>query len=103
MKIAVAAINKNENSEISSRAGRSPYYLIFNEKGEFLEIISNPFVLGGGGVGMAVAKMLADKDVKIIIAGVIGENMASALDERGIKYYEKQGLAKEALKEITKA
>ena len=32
MKIAVAAIEKEENSEISSRAGRAPYFLIFDEK-----------------------------------------------------------------------
>jgi len=100
MKIAIAVINKNENSEISSRAARAPYFLIFNEKGELLEAISNPFAVGGGGAGFAVAKMLADKDVDTVIAGAFGPNMASALNERGIKYFEKQGTAKEAIQEV---
>jgi len=93
-------INKDENSEISSRAGRAPYYLIFNEKEELLETLSNPFTIGGGGVGIAIAKMLADKDVEIIIAGATGSNITNALDAKGIKFYEKHGRAKEALREV---
>jgi len=33
MKIAVAAIDKDETSEVSPRSGRSKFYLIFNERG----------------------------------------------------------------------
>ena len=47
MKIAIAALKKKENSQISIQAGRAPYYLIFNEKSELLETVSNPFSRGG--------------------------------------------------------
>ena len=102
MKIAIATNNKNENSEISGRGGRAPYYLIFNEKGELKETISNPFAVGGGGAGFAVAKMLADKGVDIFAASAVGGNMAGALEERGIKYCEKMGTARQAAREIAK-
>ncbi len=95
MKIAIATIDKNENSEISGLGARAPYYLIFNEQGELTETLSNPFAVGGGGAGFSVAKMLADKGVNVFVAGAIGDNMIGALEEREIKYYEKTGVAKE--------
>ena len=98
MKIAIASFNKNEDSEISSRGGRAPYYLIFDENQKFLKAISNPFAIGGGGAGTSVAKMLSDMNIDIVIAGAIGEKMAASLDEKEIRYYEKKGNIKNVLK-----
>lgn len=102
MKYAVAANKKDENSEISAMAARAPYFLIFNEKGELLEKISNPFAVGGGGAGFSVAKILADKNINCFVAENIGKNMAEALKERGVEYCERAGLAKQAIEEIVK-
>jgi predicted Fe-Mo cluster-binding NifX family protein len=100
MKIAVAAIGKDETSEVSPRSGRSKFYLIFNEKGDLLEAISNPFSRGGGGAGFGVAKMLADKDVDIIVGRQVGEHMDEILKMRGLKYYEMTGTAKDVVSRI---
>jgi len=96
MRIAVASEGRDEDSEISSRGGRAPYYLVFDEKGKLLESISNPFAVGGGGAGFAVAKMLADKNIDTFIAGNIGQNMKGALEERGIRCVIMTGPAKKA-------
>jgi len=87
MKIAVASEGKDEDSKISQRGGRAPYYLIF-EDGKLVEKIKNPFAKGSGGAGFSVAYMLANKNIDLVIAGKIGGNMESALKEKGIKYKE---------------
>ncbi len=99
MKIAVATEDKDVNALVSERAGRAPYYLIFeisDGKTKLLEIIDNPFKMGSGGAGFSVAKMLADKNVDIIIAGKFGPNMEMAMNERKVKYNVAQGNADKA-------
>ena len=100
MKIAIATIEDKEDSQISERAGRAPFYLLFNEKGEVIESIKNAFAVGGGGAGFSIAKMLADKGVDIAVAGTLGDNMTKALEERGVKQLEKTGVAKDIAIEV---
>ena len=97
MKIAIASVSRDENAEISPRPGRARFYLLFDEKGDLLEVISNPFSRGGGGAGFGVAKMLADKGVDIVVGGKFGENMEGALGERGLRYQQMTGSVREGL------
>jgi predicted Fe-Mo cluster-binding NifX family protein len=96
MKIAVAS-QKPEASTVAVQAGRAPHYLIYDEGKNFMESISNPFAVGGGGAGFGVAKMLADKDVEIVIAGQFGDKMEQAMDGRGTKHLEFDGSVADAL------
>jgi len=98
MKIAIASEGKDENSEISQRGGRAPYYLLFEDK-KLIEVIKNPFAAGSGGAGFSVAYMLADKKVNLVIAGKFGGNMESALKEKGIKFKEE---SRKKVKELIK-
>ena len=101
MKIAIASEGKEENSEISQKGGRAPYYLIFENK-KLIETIKNPFASGSGGAGFSVAYMLAEKKVNSVIAGKVGGNMISALKEKGIKFKESNGEINKVLKHIIK-
>jgi predicted Fe-Mo cluster-binding NifX family protein len=100
MKIAVAALEKSLDSEISTQAGKSPFYLIINEQGELQEELKNPFSIGGGGAGFGVAKMLADRAVDAVAAGKFGANMIEALEQRGIRAYEMKGTVLDATAKI---
>ena len=90
MKIAIASEGKNIESEISPKGGRTPYYLVFENK-KLVETIKNPFAVGGGGAGWSVTHMLADKKVDLVICGRIGPNMEMALKQKGIKFREESG------------
>lgn len=83
MRIAIAKLGKKEDSEISEKAGRAPYYLIY-ENDKLIEVWKNPFAVGGGGAGSSVAKVMETKGVQKVIAGKFGEKMEAALKERNI-------------------
>ena len=99
MKVAIASEGKDVESEVSLRGGRAPYYLIF-EKAKLIEVIKNPFAVGGGGAGWSVAHMLANKKIDLVIAGRVGPNMESALKEKGLKFKEASGKVKDNLEKI---
>lgn len=99
MKIAIASEGKEIESEVSGRGGRAPYYLVFEDK-KLIEVIKNPFASGSGGAGFSVAYMLADKKVELVIAGKIGGNMVSALEDKGIKFSEDDGKINEIIKKL---
>jgi len=97
IKQAIASKGESIESEISEKAGRASYYLIFENK-KLVETIKNPFATGGGGAGFSVAYMLAEKKVNLVIAGKFGDNMESALKEKGLKFEEKTGKIREIIK-----
>ena len=98
MKIAIASEGKDLNSEISSRGGRAPFYLIFENK-KLVEVVKNVFAVGGGGAGFSVAYLLADKKVDLVVAGKVGGNMIGALKEKGIKFREAEGKVGDFIKD----
>ncbi len=97
MNVAIAALGKEEDSQVSERAGRAPYYLLF-EEGRLVEAWKNPFAAGGGGAGWSVARVLAEKGVELAIAGRFGGKMEQALDEAGIRHEERRGSVAAALR-----
>ncbi len=100
MNIAIASDGKNLKSEVSAVSGRARYFLIF-ENGELEKVISNPFRIGGGGASFAVAALLAEEGVELIVSGHFGEKMVAVLAEKNIKKRELSDLkVEEALKKV---
>ncbi|MBN2324300.1 MAG: NifB/NifX family molybdenum-iron cluster-binding protein [Spirochaetes bacterium] len=102
MKIAIAALKKDETSQVSDQAARAPFFLVFDGQGALVETVKNPFRLGGG-AGFAVAKLLADRGIDTFIAARIGDKMTAALRERGIIPHEMTGMVSDAVSEILRA
>ncbi len=84
MIVAVATDGDSPDSPVSVRAARAPYFQIYKD-GKLVEVIRNPFAIGGGGAGWSVAYMLAEKGVNVFVAGNAGPNFQTALAQRGIR------------------
>ena len=100
MKIAVAASSKTAKASVSNMAAKCPYYLIFNNKGELIEVIDNPYRDASGGAGPSAANFLAQQGVTLVIAGNFGSKMINTLKNKGITHFEFKGRVDDAVKRV---
>jgi len=101
-KIAIAAVDDSATSQISERAGRAPYYLIFDGNGHFLKSLINPSQTRGRRVSSGVVDLLVKESVKIVIAGKFGDKMKKSLETNRIEFHQDTGIAIEVLDELIK-
>ena len=100
MKIAVAAAGQEKDAAINEQAGRTPFFLFFDDKGNFLEALENPARDQSRRAGPSAALFLADKGVTLVIAGNFGDKMIQVLDEHHIQYVTKTGTADIVVKTV---
>ena len=101
--IAVASLDRTEKSQVSDRAARAPYYLLFDESGKLFEVIANPYYDSARSAGPKVANLLVGKNVTIVVAEDFGSKMIAALNKEGINYYKASGIVKEAVEELIRS
>ena len=97
MLTAIASTKDDLSGEISTQGARAPYYLLMDGD-DLKKTLSNPFAKGGGGAAYAVAKLLEQDEVEKLVVVKIGDNMVTALAERGITFDQFEGTVKEYLK-----
>ena len=101
-KIAVASNGETLKASVSNKAAKCPYYLIFDNKGELIKVIDNPYGNAGGGAGPSAANFLAKTGVTIVIAGNFGSKMTNTLQSNGITHFRFKGSVGDAVKEVLK-
>jgi len=102
MKIAVAASSKYAKASVSNIAAKCPYYHIFNNKGEFIELIDNPYKDASRGAGPLAVNFLVQRGIDIIVAGSFGSKMIDALRNNGKTHFEFKGSVDDAVKRVLK-
>ncbi|NQT10210.1 MAG: hypothetical protein HQ573_03460 [Desulfobacteraceae bacterium] len=102
MKIAVAADSKTAKASVSNMAAKCPYYHIFNNKGELIEVIDNPYRDTSRGAGPLAANFLVQRDIDIIVAESFGSKMIDALRNSGKTHFEFKGRVDDAIKKVLK-
>jgi predicted Fe-Mo cluster-binding NifX family protein len=95
--IAVAASNKTVSASVSSQAGRSPFFLLFDKQGTFVEAVDNPYK-DAGNAGIPSLDFLASKGVKVLVAEGFGSKIVEVMKSKGMRPVEFKGNAKDAVK-----
>ncbi len=99
-RIAVATDGDTPSAKVSSQAGFSPFFLLFDPKGAFLEALKNPVQTRGMGRGTAVVDFLAGKGVKVLVAEGFGSRIVEYITGKGMKPVEYKGNAADAVKKV---
>ena len=100
MKIAVAATSSETDAEVEMRGARASCYHLFDEQGELLEVLANPFLQVDRGAAPKAALLLSDKEVTLLAAGEFGPRFSSELEQRGIQHLQKSGLVSDVIREL---
>jgi predicted Fe-Mo cluster-binding NifX family protein len=99
-KIAIASDGEAMDSQVGRQGARCRWLLFFDENGELMETLENPYWQQRGSAGVNCAELLADKKVTVFVANNIGNKMAAVLDESDITFISHSGTVEEALKEV---
>ena len=95
--VAVAAIDKTVSAPVSSQAGRSPFFLLFDKQGNFVEAVGNPYK-DAGNAGIPTLDFLASRGIKVLVAESYGPKIVEVMKDKGMRHVEFKGSAKDAVK-----
>jgi len=85
MKIAISSTGPNLDDALEARFGRCPYFLVVDPTTMEFEALPNPNRELGGGAGIQSAKLMTEKDVRVILTGSCGPNAVQVFERGGIK------------------
>ena len=114
MKIVISSTGKTLESEVDTRFGRCPYFLIVeieNKKLKNVKAIENTATSQAGGAGISAAEVVANEKPEVVITVNMGPRAFSVFEQFGMKIYQGQGKIKGVvqkfidgkLKEVTNA
>jgi len=98
-KICVATKEKSPKAAVSELAAQAPYFLIFDEKGNLVETIDNPFK-GKNEAGKLLLGFLVEKGVTALIGRDYCGDIIGMLKKKGITAYNFDGSAAEAAAKV---
>lgn len=91
MKIAIASSGTDPDAQVSQHGARAPYFLIYDENGNFQEALTNPYANAERGAGPKVAHFLIQQGTQLLVACDFGGRFAAELDAGGIQQVKKTG------------
>ena len=98
-RIAVAATGQIPTATVDTQAARSPFFLLFDKKGTFVQAVENPYKDQTGG-GISVVEFLSGKGVTALVAETFGPRIVEVMQGKGIKPVEFRGIAADAVRRV---
>jgi predicted Fe-Mo cluster-binding NifX family protein len=95
--VAIASPTREVSGTVGKNAVSSPFYLIFDHDGKFIDIIKNPFFDGGTNADQMIVNFLAASQVSAIAAENFSDALKGRLGEKNIQYFEISGSIEEAV------
>ncbi|MFO7867506.1 MAG: NifB/NifX family molybdenum-iron cluster-binding protein [Candidatus Aminicenantes bacterium] len=101
-KIAIASEGETIHSQVADQGPRGAWLLFFNQEGDLVEAVENPFQHERSQAGVRCAEFLAEKEVTVFVAGQAGPKMKQVLDSRNIDFMAFSGTVDDALAQALK-
>ena len=98
--VAVASEDREPSGAVGRLGGRSPYFLIFDFGGRFIDIIKNPYSTESEAISRQIADLLAASQVSAFVAEEFDQNMKDALTDKNVQYFEIPGPIQQAIKTV---
>ena len=102
-KVAVSCGSDGLEGEVDGRFGRCSHFLLAAiDRGKVAEceLIANPHVSMRSGAGVAVAQMLAEREVNVVITGEVGPRASDVLEQFGTEVIPSQGSVTAAINQF---
>ncbi len=88
MIIGITISEKNENSTVDPRFGRTPYFLIYNDETGEKKIIDNAQNLNAPqGAGIQAAQNILKENIEVLLTGNVGPKAFQLLNGAGVKIF----------------
>ena len=103
MKIAISSTGKNLTDNVSEVFARCPYFIVAeveDGKVQKTEVIENKTANQLGQAGISAAQLMAEKNIKAVIAKNVGPRALDVLNQFKIGIYAGDGTIKEVLQEF---
>jgi predicted Fe-Mo cluster-binding NifX family protein len=100
MRIAVAAITMDIDSEVAKHGARAPCYLVFDDRGVLSESINNPYSRVDRAAAPQVSALLADRGITMVAAGDFGPRFVAELEQRGIDIARRSGPVSDVVQQL---
>ena len=99
---AIAAMGKEVTAPIYFLAARASHYHLYDENGNLVEVMPNPYLGKDMEIGPAAAQMLANRGVDVLVAGMAGPKMKEVLVARKVRFVSRKGTVQGVVDELRK-